>query len=85
MVNNQRQGALTLQDQTWLVTQMRSLLKRSKVQKIGVVMSPDMIQQMASESITERIVQQDSPYRAKHFLSEEEAKDWLCIPLQAKL
>ena len=84
LVNNQRQSALTLQDQTWLVTLMKPILYRSKVEKIGVVLSSDMMQQMVSESLTKRIVQHNSPYRAKHFLSEEEAKDWLCIPRQEK-
>ncbi|NEM98488.1 hypothetical protein [Pontibacter burrus] len=79
LVNNQRMGILTLQDQTWLAQKFAELLSRSKLQYLAVVSSPDVMQQLASETVNERIRRSYDSHVSEYFLSETEALDWLTI------
>jgi len=77
MVQNQRLGTLTLEDQTWLVNISAQIFAKSKMKLFTVVMSSDIMQQMASESIKARLSKKNLPYKSQCFLSEAEAMNWL--------
>jgi hypothetical protein len=77
LLNNQRLGVLTLEDQGWLVTTSIKLLPRTSLKLLAVVTSPDAMQQMTSEAIGSRLKAAQLPYETRYFLSEEEALEWL--------
>ncbi|MBD1396391.1 hypothetical protein H9Q13_04380 [Pontibacter sp. JH31] len=77
LLNNQRLGILTLEDQGWLVSKSLQLLPRTKLRKLAVVTSADSLQQMSSEVIGCKLREANLPYDTRYFLSEEEATEWL--------
>lgn len=77
LINNHNLGVLTLEDQSWLVVTTSAILTRSCVEKMAVVSSADVMQQMATESINRRIKQIYQDYPAQYFLTEGEAMNWL--------
>lgn len=77
LLNNQRLGVLTLEDQGWLVTTSIALLPRTNLKKLAVVTSADALQQMSSEAIGSKLKQANLPYVTRYFLSEDEAREWL--------
>lgn len=79
LVNNQLMGVLTLQDLTWVAQKFSELLSRSKLQYLAVVSSPDVMQQLASDTLNARIRQYYNAHISEYFLSETEALDWLTI------
>ncbi|MDX5418067.1 MAG: hypothetical protein LPK09_02545 [Hymenobacteraceae bacterium] len=77
LLNNQRLGVLTLEDQGWLVTTSIELLPRTSLKKLAVVTSADALQQMSSEAIGFKLKEANLPYEARYFLSVDEAREWL--------
>ncbi len=77
LLNNQRLGVLTLEDQGWLVSMAKELLPKSKLQKLAVVTAPDTLQQLSSEAIGKRLQEASLKHVARYYLLEEEAIDWL--------
>jgi hypothetical protein len=77
LLNNQRMGVLTLEDQGWLVTMAQKMLPKSNLQKLAVVTSANALQQLSSENIGKRLQEASLKHLAHYFLSEEEAIDWL--------
>ena len=77
LLNNQRLGMLTLEDQGWLVTSAIQLLPGSNLKKLAVVTSSDALQQMSSDTIGYKLREAKLPYEARYFLAEEEAREWL--------
>ncbi|MEJ8757236.1 hypothetical protein WG947_09535 [Pontibacter sp. H259] len=80
VVQNQRLGTLTLEDQGWLVTTTIEFISKSAIEQMAVITSADVMQQMASETIKSRIMKSNLPFQSRHFLSESEAMDWLHLP-----
>ncbi|MHC2991486.1 hypothetical protein OB13_07785 [Pontibacter sp. HJ8] len=79
MLNNQRLGILTLEDQGWLITTSIEVLAKCHLKRLAVVTSPDALQQMSSDAIGCRLKAANLPYVTKYFLSEEEATEWLLL------
>jgi len=77
LLNNQRLGMLTLEDQGWLVTSAIRMLPGSNLKKLAVVTSSDALQQMSSDAIGCKLREAKLPYEARYFLTEEEAREWL--------
>lgn len=77
LLNNQRMGVLTLEDQGWLVSMAQKLLPKSKLQKLAVITSANALQQFGSENIGKRLQQASLTHKTNYFLLEEEALDWL--------
>lgn len=77
LLNNQRLGMLTLEDQGWLVNTSIGLLPETNLKKLAVVTAADSLQQMSSEVIGCKLKEARLPYTAHYFLSEEEAIEWL--------
>ena len=80
LLNNQRMGMLTLGDQAWLSLRAAYLFSRSKLEFLAVVNSPDVMQQMASDTVNTRIRQLYNSHASNYFLSEPEAINWLLSP-----
>lgn len=77
LLNNQRMGVLTLEDQGWLVSMAKELLPKSNLQKLAVITSANALQQMSSEKIGQRLQDASLQHANRYFLGEEEAMDWL--------
>ncbi|WP_018477655.1 hypothetical protein [Pontibacter roseus] len=77
LLNNQRLGILTLEDQGWLVSASVELLPKTNIKKLAVVTSADALQQMSSEAIGCRLKAAALCHHARYFLTEEEAIEWL--------
>lgn len=77
LLNNQRLGVLTLEDQAWLISTAGRLLPQTSLQKLAVVTSADALQQMSSETIGKKLKEACLKHNTNYFLSEEEAREWL--------
>ena len=80
LLNNQRLGMLTLEDQGWLITSAIRMLPGSNLRKLAVITSSDALQQMSSDAIGCKLKEAKLPYDARYFLTEEEAREWLFHP-----
>lgn len=79
LLNNQRLGVLTLEDQGWLITAAQQMLPKMNLKKLAVITSSDLLQQMSSEHIGNKLKQAAVNYKAHYFLSEEDALGWLTM------
>jgi hypothetical protein len=77
LLNNQRLGVLTLEDQAWLVATAIELIPKMSLKKLAVVNSADALQQMSSELIGCKLKDANLPHTTWYFLTEEEAKEWM--------
>lgn len=83
LLNNQRLGVLTLEDQAWLISTAGRLLPETSLQKLAVVTSADALQQMSSETIGRKLKEANLKHITKYFLSEEDAREWLLSESEA--
>lgn len=77
LLNNQRMGVLTLEDQAWIINTSCELLPKTRLRKIAVVMSTNSMQQLSSEMISKKLRQANTTHTTQHFFSEEDAREWL--------
>ncbi|WP_143741206.1 hypothetical protein [Pontibacter ramchanderi] len=77
LLNNQRLGMLTLEDQGWLVATSREIIPKMNLRKLAVISSADALQQMSSENIGQKLKQAALDHKANYFLAEEDALEWL--------
>ncbi len=77
LLNNQRLGVLTLEDQGWLINTAQHVLPKTRLKKLAMVTSPDALQQMSSEAISGKLKQANPQLETRCFLSEEDAREWL--------
>ncbi|PVY42301.1 hypothetical protein C8E01_103167 [Pontibacter virosus] len=77
LLNNQRLGVLTLEDQGWLITTSQQILPKMNLRKLAVITSADALQQMSSENIGKKLKQAALNHQAHYFLAEEDALEWL--------
>jgi hypothetical protein len=77
LLNNQRLGALTLEDQGWLINTAQRMLPKTNLKKLAMVTSPDALQQMSSETVGCKLKQANPQLETRCFLSEEDATEWL--------
>lgn len=77
LLNNQRLGVLTLENQAWLINTAQHVLPKTKLKKLAIVSSPDSLQQMSSETISSKLKQANPQLETRCYLSEEDAREWL--------
>ncbi|MEJ8804277.1 hypothetical protein [Pontibacter sp. H249] len=77
MINNQRLGVPSLNDQKWLLDVATETLRSCILTKIAVVNSVDAMQQLALEQVGTKIRNSCIDYQSYYFYSEEEALEWL--------
>lgn len=77
LLNNQRMGVLTLEDQGWLIASAQQLLPKTNLRKLAVITSADALQQMSSENIGKKLKQAALSHQVHYFLAEEDALEWL--------
>ncbi|MBF8963859.1 hypothetical protein I0P70_11420 [Pontibacter sp. FD36] len=79
LLNNQRLGVLTLEDQGWLISTAQQMLPKLNLRKLAVITSADALQQMSSENIGKKLKQAALNHQAHYFLAEEDALEWLRV------
>lgn len=79
LLNNQRLGVLTLEDQGWLISTAQQLLPKLNLRKLAVITSADALQQMSSENIGKKLKQAALNHQAHYFMAEEDALEWLRV------
>ena len=77
LLNNQRLGVLTLEDQGWLISTAQRMLPNTCLKKLAIVTSADVLQQISSEAIGVKLRLAELPLETRCFLSEEDAREWL--------
>lgn len=84
VLNQQRSGVLTLEEQGWLAKQSAAIISRSNLERLAIINSVDVIQQMASNKINLRIRKTYDNYLSEYFLNENDATYWLFNPITDK-
>ncbi|WP_276496754.1 hypothetical protein [Pontibacter litorisediminis] len=82
LVNNQRMGVLTADDQGWLAKVSVEVISKSNLKQLAIVSSTDVLQQMTNEVLDKRVKDETPHFDTHYFLSEEDALEWLIMPLQ---
>ncbi|WP_139217765.1 hypothetical protein [Pontibacter chinhatensis] len=77
LVNNQRMGVLTMDDQGWLAKISIEVISKSHLKYLAIVSSTDALQQMTNEVLDKRVKVKAPPFITQYFLSEEDALEWL--------
>lgn len=77
LVNNQRMGVLTMDDQGWLAKISIEVISKSHLKYLAIVSSTDALQQMTNEVLDKRVKVETPPFITQYFLSEEDALEWL--------
>ncbi|WP_128396946.1 hypothetical protein [Botryobacter ruber] len=80
LVNNQRMGVLTIEDQGWLARISIEVISRSRLQRLAIVSSTDMLQQLTNEVLDSRVKEETPHFYTQYFLSEQSALEWLMQP-----
>lgn len=62
--------------QEWFYPQLHTTLLKSNTQKMAIIVSKDMVAQLATEQIVDEI-QAQYPYNVSYFKTPEEARAWL--------
>ena len=77
LVNNQRMGVLTMDDQGWLAKISIEVISKSNLKYLAIVSSTDALQQMTNEVLDKRVKDEAPSFLTQYFLSEEDALEWL--------
>lgn len=80
LVNNQLMGVLTMEDQGWLARISVEVISGSRLQRLAIVSSTDMLQQLTNEVLDSRVKEQTPYFHTQYFLSEQGALEWLTQP-----
>lgn len=77
LVNKQRLGVLSIGDQSWLAKYYASMAHRSNLQRLAVVSSNDVMQQITDEPLYHKVKGSTKiSFHIQYFLSEDEALEW---------
>ena len=77
LVNNQRMGVLTMDDQGWLAEISIKVFSSISLKKLAVVSSTDCMQQYTNEILDKRVKEATPYFSTEYFLSEREGLEWL--------
>ena len=77
LVNNQRMGVLTMDDQGWLAKISIEVISKSNLTHLAIVSSTNVLQQMTNEVLDKRVKGASPYFDTQYFLSEEDALEWL--------
>lgn len=74
--DNRRMQAIRIEDQAWFVETLGPRQLRSPLRKMAVVVSYDIYNQMAVDSLIIRASEM-IPYEVRHFMDVETAEEWM--------
>lgn len=77
LVNNQRMGVLTMDDQGWLATTSVRMISQSSLKQLAIISSTDFFQQHTNEVLDARVKEETPHFETKYFLTEREGQEWL--------
>ncbi|MBX0332548.1 hypothetical protein K3G39_04780 [Pontibacter sp. HSC-14F20] len=77
LVNNQRMGVLTMDDQGWLASISIEVISKSNLEKLAIISSTDFLQQFTNETLDVRVKQETPFFDTQYFLEEQEGIEWL--------
>ncbi|MBF8962945.1 hypothetical protein I0P70_06790 [Pontibacter sp. FD36] len=77
IVNNQRMGVLTMDDQGWLASISIRMISQSKLKQLAIISSTDFFQQHTNEKLDSRVKEQTPFFDTQYFLIEREGLEWL--------
>ncbi|WP_143732086.1 hypothetical protein [Pontibacter lucknowensis] len=77
LVNNQRMGVLTMDDQGWLAAISIRMISQSKLKQLAIISSTDFFQQHTNEKLDGRVKEQTPFFDTQYFLIEREGLEWL--------
>ncbi|WP_148561780.1 hypothetical protein [Pontibacter korlensis] len=81
LVNNQRMGVLTVDDQGWLAKISVEVISKSNLKQLAIVSSTDVLQQITNEVLDKKVKDETPYFDTQYFISEEDALEWLIMPL----
>ncbi len=67
----------TLEDQVWIATHSAKLLQHSKLKRVANLLSQDVFQQIAIETIYDKAAEIPQPCECKNFMFTADAMEWL--------
>ncbi|PKV76262.1 hypothetical protein [Pontibacter ramchanderi] len=77
LVNNQRMGVLTMDDQGWLAAISIRMISQSNLKQLAIISSTDFFQQHTNEKLDSRVKEQTPFFDTQYFLMEREGMEWL--------
>lgn len=77
LVNNQRMGVLTMEDQGWLASISIEVISRSNLKWLAIISSTDFFQQHTNEKLDARVKEETPFFDTQYFLSEWQGLEWL--------
>lgn len=77
LVNNQRMGILTMADQRWLGEISIRVISQSKLTRLAIISSTDILQQLTNEKLDARVKASTPHFETQYFLTEREGLEWL--------
>lgn len=77
LVNNQRMGVLTANDQGWLATISIKMISQSNLKQLAIISSTDFFQQHTNEKLDVRVKEQTPFFDTQYFLIERDGLEWL--------
>ena len=79
LVNNQRMGVLTMDDQGWLAEISIKVFSVINLKKLAIVSSTDFMQQYTNEILDKRVKESTPYFPTEYFLTEREGLEWLLV------
>ncbi|WP_187263947.1 hypothetical protein [Pontibacter beigongshangensis] len=80
LINNCRMGVLTIEDQGWLGRFSVEVISKSKLQRLAIISSFDILQQLTNEVLDGKVKEATPPFDTRYFLTEQDALEWLLMP-----
>lgn len=80
LINKQRMGVPTLDDQSWLLNSAIEGLSRCRLRRMAILSSGDLLQQMVNDEVIHKVKSTDLSYQSRYFMFEGEALEWLKLP-----
>ena len=77
LVNNQRMGVLTMNDQGWLAEISTKVFSQISLQQLAIISSIDFLQQYTNETLDARVKESTPYFETQYFLSESAGAEWL--------
>lgn len=77
LVNNQRMGVLTMEDQGWLAEISIRVISKSNLRRLAIISSTDFLQQLTNERLDARVKESTPYFETQYFLSERDGLEWV--------
>ncbi|SIT85600.1 hypothetical protein SAMN05444128_1568 [Pontibacter indicus] len=77
LINNQRMGVLTMDDQGWLAAISIRTISQSNLKQLAIISSTNFFQQHTNEKLDRRVKEQTPFFETQYFLIERDGLEWL--------